>query len=101
MLLVYPSSDSHRDYSGASGGLAIHVFPRRMEIWNSGRLPPGVTAETLGRGQLSVLRNPDTAHVFYLRGLMEKAGRGSVLMIRKQTDFPPRNGSLMPIWASR
>jgi ATP-dependent DNA helicase RecG len=28
-----------------------------------------------------VLRNPDIAHVLYLRGLMEKAGRGGVLMV--------------------
>ncbi|MFM7925766.1 MAG: RNA-binding domain-containing protein [Planctomycetaceae bacterium] len=86
---------AHRDYSSASGGIAIHVFPGRLEIWNSGGLPAGVSAESLGRGQLSVLRNPDIAHVLYLRGLMEKAGRGSVLMIQecKKTGFHHQNGS--------
>ena len=87
---------AHRDYSSASGGIAIHVFPRRLEIWNSGSLPPGVTAETLGRGQLSVLRNPDIAHVLYLRGLMEKAGRGSVLMVQACEN----NGLSAPKWQS-
>jgi len=71
---------AHRNYSGSSGGVSIHVFPKRLEIWNSGPFPEGVTADSLGRGQLSVLRHPDIAHVLYLRGLMEKAGRGSVLM---------------------
>ena len=87
---------AHRDYSSASGGIAIHVFPRRLEIWNSGSLPPGVTAETLGLGQLSVLRNPDIAHVLYLRGLMEKAGRGSVLMVQECE----KNGLSSPKWQS-
>ena len=87
---------AHRDYSSASGGIAIHVFPRRLEIWNSGSLPPGVNAETLGLGQLSVLRNPDIAHVLYLRGLMEKAGRGSVLMVHECE----KNGLSAPKWQS-
>ena len=43
----------------------------------------GVTTESLAKGHLSVLRNPDIAHALYLRGLMEKAGRGSVLMIQQ------------------
>jgi len=87
---------AHRDYSSASGGIAIHVFPRRLEIWNSGGLPPGVTAESLGRGQLSVLRNPDIAHVLYLRGLMEKAGRGSVLVVQECE----KSGLPAPKWQS-
>ena len=74
---------AHRDYSAASGGVSVHIFPRRLEIWNSGSLPDGVTAESLAKGHISVLRNPDIAHVLYLRGLMEKAGRGSVLMIQQ------------------
>ena len=73
---------AHRDYADASGGLTVSIFPDRLEIWNSGALPDGVTPDTLSRGGLSVLRNPDLAHVLYLRGLMEKLGRGSLLMTR-------------------
>lgn len=87
---------AHRDYSGSSGGVSIHVFPKRLEIWNSGPFPDGVTADSLGRGQLSVLRNPDIAHVLYLRGLMEKAGRGSVLMVQECK----KNGLPAPKWQS-
>lgn len=87
---------AHRDYSAASGGVSIHVYPRKMEIWNSGELPEGVTQQSLLNGQISVLRNPDIAHVLYLRGLMEKAGRGSVLMVQKcrQAGLPD------PVWRS-
>ena len=34
---------AHRDYSASSGGVSIHIFPQRLEIWNSGSLPDGVT----------------------------------------------------------
>ena len=61
---------AHRDYSAASGGVSIHIYPRRLEIHNSGCLPDGVTTDSLTKGRLSVLRNPDIAHVLYLRGLM-------------------------------
>jgi len=87
---------AHRDYSAASGGVSIHIFPRRLEIWNSGSLPEGVTAESLAKGHISVLRNPDIAHALYLRGLMEKAGRGSVLMIQQCRE----NGLPAPQWSS-
>ena len=73
---------AHRDYADFSGGIAVHVYPRRLEIWNSGSLPEGVTVDKLLTGHISVLRNPDISHVLYLRGLMEKFGRGS-MMIQK------------------
>lgn len=87
---------AHRDYSSASGGVIIHVYPHRLEIWNSGSLPEGVTIESLLSGQISILRNPDIAHVLYLRGLMEKSGRGSVLMVKKCLE----NGLPLPVWTS-
>lgn len=87
---------AHRDYSSASGGVSIHVYPRRLEIWNSGALPEGVTVQSLLNGQISILRNPDIAHVLYLRGLMEKAGRGTVLMVRKCLE----KGLPSPFWKS-
>jgi len=43
-----------------------------------------------------VLRNPDIAHVLYLRGFMEKVGRGSVLILRKCRE----RGLSEPIWTS-
>lgn len=73
----------HRDYASPAGGVAIHIYPNRLEIWNSGALPEGVSDESLHQGQISVLRNPDIAHVLYLRGYMEKAGRGSVLILQE------------------
>ena len=87
---------SHRDYADSSGGIGVHVYPSRLEIWNSGSLPEGITPENLIHGNLSVLRNPDIAHVLYLRGFMEKLGRGIVLILRacKERGLP------LPLWTS-
>ena len=73
---------AHRDYADFRGGIVINIYPNRLEIWNSGNFPEGITAASLAKGHISILRNPDIAHVLYLRGMMEKLGRGSV-MIRK------------------
>ena len=87
---------AHRDYTDSSGGIAVHIYPKRLVIWNSGSLPEGITPETLISGHLSVLRNPDIAHVLYLRGFMEKVGRGSVLILRKCKE----RGLAEPVWTS-
>ena len=87
---------AHRDYSRPSGGVVVTIYPRRLEIWNSGGLPDGVTVDTLQKGQLSVLRNPDLAHVLYLRGFMERLGRGSVLILKACLEL----GLPAPQWTS-
>jgi predicted HTH transcriptional regulator/tetratricopeptide (TPR) repeat protein len=87
---------AHRDYADFSGGISVHIYPRRLEIWNSGSLPPGITPELLIKGHKSVLVNPDISHVLYLRGFMEKLGRGSVLIMEgcKKLGLP------QPEWTS-
>ena len=87
---------AHRDYADFRGGIAINIYPNRLEIWNSGNFPEGITAASLAKGHLSILRNPDIAHVLYLRGLMEKLGRGSV-MIRKACKAYKLP---MPVWSA-
>ncbi len=81
----------HRDYSSFSGSVSVFVYPKRLEIVNSGGFPEGVTPAEMTKGHVSVLRNPDIAHVLYLRGLMEKLGRGGVLIQRecKNQGLPP------------
>ena len=86
---------AHRDYSDFSGGITVHIYPDRLEISNTGRFPEGVTLAKLQKGTLSVLRNPDIAHVLYLRGYMEKIGRGSILIQRACTE----RGLPLPQWS--
>ncbi|MGA1869376.1 MAG: Fic family protein [bacterium] len=87
---------AHRDYADFAGGIAVYIYPMRLEIWNPGCLPAGITPGTLTTGHLSVLRNPDIAHVLYLRGFMEKLGRGSVMILKACKD----RGLPAPMWAS-
>ncbi|UUX93225.1 ATP-binding protein [Methanoplanus endosymbiosus] len=51
--------------------LSGKIYPDHLEITNSGSFPEGVTPEKLSSGHISVLRNPDIAHVMYLRGFMK------------------------------
>lgn len=66
----------HRDYASYSGGVKVSVYPSRIEIWNTGRLPDGLRPEDLPRTHPSILINPDIAHAFFLRSFMDKVGRG-------------------------
>jgi ATP-dependent DNA helicase RecG len=73
----------HRDYEAFHGGVSISLYPDRVEIWNSGVLPEGLTIDDIKRGSISRPRNPDMAHVFYLRGLIERLGIGGRLIVHE------------------
>jgi len=63
---------AHRDYSSFSGGISVGIYPSRIEIWNSGRLPEGLKPSDLRKNHPSLPTNPDIAHLLYIRGLMER-----------------------------
>ena len=48
----------HRDYSAASGYIAIAIFDDRVEIQSTGRLLPSITIPELSTAHTSHLRNP-------------------------------------------
>ena len=74
----------HRDYSGFSGGVKVFIFPDRLEIWNSGKLPHGLTSKKLEQAKHdSILVNPDISHIFYLNGQMERVGRGTYNIVQE------------------
>jgi ATP-dependent DNA helicase RecG len=67
----------HRDYSIAGGSVNVAIFDDRLEISSTGLLPSGLTVADLKRRHPSLPRNPILANVFYLRGLIERWGRGT------------------------
>ena len=73
---------AHRDYESAFGGVSVLLFVDRLEIWNTGSLPEGISLRSLnaGRGVASVLVNPIISSYLYVRGYMERAGRGCALI---------------------
>jgi len=76
----------HRDYSAFEGGISVGLYPNRLVIWNSGNLPEGIKIGDLKKEHPSILRNPDIAHVFYLRRYMERVGRGTQKIINECKD---------------
>lgn len=85
----------HRDYSSTSS-VTISILSDSLQISNPGGLPEGLTPADLKRDHLSVPRNPDVAHIFFLRGLIEEIGRGTQRIVEDC-----RNARLRePKWAS-
>jgi ATP-dependent DNA helicase RecG len=73
----------HRDYSHPGGHVAVAVFDDRIEIWSTGRLPAGVTADMLSGPHPSVLRNLLIAETFHRTGAVEAWGRGTNRVIEE------------------
>ena len=67
----------HRDYSRAGGAVSVAVFDDRLEVWSDGNLPGGLRVEDLKQDHASRPRNPLIAKAFYMRGLVERWGRGT------------------------
>ncbi|MCD4675279.1 MAG: putative DNA binding domain-containing protein [Desulfobacula sp.] len=85
----------HRDFSDVTGEVLINVYKEKIEISNSGILP--YTDSELKKSHLSIPPNPDIAHIFYLRGMIEKAGRGTVLIKERFEDLKLKS----PKWVSK
>mgnify|MGYP000894267482 CR=1 FL=1 len=81
----------HRDYAAPSN-VQIEIYDDKIEIWNPGRLLPGITIEDLYKKEhKSVIRNKLIAQVFYDIGYIEKYGSGTIKIIElcKRHGIPP------------
>lgn len=67
----------HRDYTIIGGAVSLAIYDDRLEIWSDGALPFDLKPEDLKREHPSRPRNPLIAQVFYLRGMIERWGRGT------------------------
>ena len=66
----------HREYENRQEAVQIEIFDNRVEIKSPGLLPSPLLIEMLGKDEISHPRNPLIARIFYLYGLVEKAGSG-------------------------
>jgi ATP-dependent DNA helicase RecG len=71
----------HRDYSSLSSGVAISVYPDKFIISNSGHLPDDLKVGDLKKNHRSHTVNPDIAHIVFLKGLIDKLGRGTLKLL--------------------
>ncbi|MFQ5453118.1 MAG: ATP-binding protein [Candidatus Zixiibacteriota bacterium] len=70
----------HRNYRH-NGFAQVIVFADRIEIWNPGELPPGLTPEMLREPHGPIPRNPLIAEPLFRMKYVEKAGTGTTDMI--------------------
>lgn len=75
----------HRDYT-SNASVQVMLFKDRLEIWNPGKLPYGVSLEKLRCMHASVPVNPILAHPAYLAGYIEEMGTGTSDIIEKCLD---------------
>ncbi len=73
---------AHRDYTDNSS-VQVMLFADRLEVWNSGNLPPHLTLEKLRGPHRSVPKNPLLAKSMYLVEYIENMGTGTIDMIKR------------------
>ena len=95
---------AHRDYTDSSS-VQVMLFADRLEIMNSGRLPPPLTVMSLRVAHQSLPGNPLIAGSMYLLSYIEKMGTGTVDMFRRcaeaglqEPEFDVSGGFLTRIW---
>ncbi len=71
---------AHRNYRH-NGFVQVNVFSDRIEVWNPGELPPGMTTEMLREPHGPIPRNPLIAEPLFRTAYIEKAGTGTTDMI--------------------
>jgi predicted HTH transcriptional regulator len=82
----------HRDYT-SNASVQVMLFKDRLEIWNPGQLPYGLTTETLKGNHDSKPANPLLARPMYLFGSIEQMGTGTKMILdlcKEQGLFPPK-----------
>jgi len=72
---------AHRDYT-SNASVQVMLFKDRLEVWNPGVLPFGLTTVKLREAHPSVPGNPLLAEPMYLAGYIEKIGTGTRDIIR-------------------
>ena len=95
---------AHRDYTD-NGSVQVMLFADRLEVVNSGRLPPALTVEKLRVAHQSLPGNPLLAEAMYLLRYIEKMGTGIVDMVRRcaeaglpEPEFDSGSGFALRIW---
>jgi len=75
------NSIAHRDYT-SNGSVQVMLFKDRLEVWNPGQLPFGLTTVKLRQPHNSIPANPLLAEPMYYAGYIERLGTGTGDIIR-------------------
>lgn len=71
----------HRDYT-MTGTVQVRIYDDRLEVWNPGTLPAGLSVEELYREHPSRPRNPRLAAAMHRARLIEHWGTGTLRIIQ-------------------
>ena len=67
----------HREYTAGGSSVGVGIYDDRLEITSIGSLHFGLTPEMLFQPHASQPWNPLVANGFYMRGIIERWGRGT------------------------
>lgn len=67
---------AHRDYT-SNGSVQVMLFRNRLEVWNPGQLPYGLTVNKLLEPHKSLPANPLIADSLFWTGYVDKVGTGT------------------------
>ena len=70
----------HRDYM-STASVQVMLFRDRLEVWNPGTLPIGMTIEKLSSKHRSIPVNPKLARAMFFAGYIDELGTGTTDMI--------------------
>lgn len=73
---------THRDYQ-STANVQIRIFDDRIEIWNPGGLPEGLTVKKLKGRHESIPQNPLVAKMFFMIKYIEQWGTGVNKMMQQ------------------
>lgn len=76
----------HRDYIPSYGAVWLAIYDDRLEVSSNGALHFGLSPEDLFVVHESKPWNPLIANVFYLRGVIEQWGMGTLNMLKAVVD---------------
>lgn len=97
----------HREYASLGGSITLTIYDDRLEIANSGILPPDITLDDLKTTHISHPRNPRITNVFFRRGFIEAMGIGTQEILNscstakmKEPDFYEQAGAfVVRLWS--
>ena len=79
---IIVNAATHRSYE-SNASVQVEVYPDRLEVWNPGQLPYGLTPAQLTKRHKSIPTNPILAHPVYLAGYIERIGTGTTDVIEE------------------
>ena len=79
---IIVNAATHRSYE-SNASVQVELYPDRLEVWNPGQLPYGLTPAQLSKRHKSIPTNPILAHPVYLAGYIERIGTGTTDVIEE------------------